>query len=1010
MPELDRRDFLKLVGVSAGTAATACADPVEKLVPYVIQPESVTPGLASYYASTCTECSASCGMVVKTREGRPIKLDGNPKNPINRESLCARGQASLGRTYHPDRIPGPLASAGDNTQQAITWEEGMTRLTGSLKKASGKTYILGGPVGPSLSGVLDNLAAASGGKRIVYEPFSHDALLSATEAVFGIRTLPLFDPEKADLIIDMGSDFLATGLSPCENSRQFADARDVRTHPDGGTRMISISPRLNSTTQSSDEWIAAGTGSQGAIAFALAKAVYDKYGAPAGVDEETVEAFLNGPSLSEAASVADIDPGQLQKVAKALLAAEAPLVMPPGVAGTDSSAASTATAVMLINLMTGAVGRSVQIPPASAGTPVATQSDLEALVKEMKAGRVDVLLVHDSNPVYSMPPALGFQDALSQVGTVVSFASMKDETSEAAALVLPNHGNMEVWGDVAPRPGVRSLIQPTIRPLMDTQALGDTLLEATRALGGTAPEGSFFKVVQDNWSDVDWAEAVGNGGVYTDVEIPVPAPQADFSGLAYSAPDMAGSGEFKLLAFPHSMLGDGTGAALPWLQEIPETVTKLEWNSWVELSFATAEKFGVDFGDVVEIETPAGKFDVSVFPRGGIRDDTIAIPTGQGHTVGFYASMEGEGERPSWFQVESPAGTKGVPRGVNVMSILSATPDEKGGRTWLNSMASVKKTGRFRRLALAQWTDNQRERRLAQAVTLAKANGHDDGHHGDGHGGGHHDGPPHTFEAKYDADPKVPYRWGMAIDNDRCDGCNACVAACYIENNIPVVGEAQAINHREMSWLRVERYIGEGHVGGGAERRPIPRLEELGKLDIRYVAMPCQQCGAAPCEAVCPTLATYHNKEGLNGMIYNRCAGTRYCANNCSYKVRRFNYFDYGQENFPGMLGMMLNPDVTVRQQGVMEKCSFCVQRIEHGRQLAKDEDRPIADGEVNVACAAACPTNSITFGNLRDDTSQVVKEADQPNRSYHLLQELNLRSSITYLAKVNREDPEGVA
>lgn len=1009
MPELDRRDFLKLVGVGAGTAATACSDPVEKLVPYVIQPEGVTPGLASYYASTCTECPAMCGIVVKTREGRPIKLEGNPENPINRGSLCARGQSSLGRTYHPDRIPGPQARGGDNTLQAITWEEGMTRLTGALKKASGKTYILGGPIGPSLSGVVDNLAAAAGAKRVVYEPFSHDALRSATKALFGISSLPLFDPGKADLIIDMGSDFLSTGMSTCENSRQFSDARNALNHPNGGTRMIAISPRLDGTTQSSDEWIAAGTGSQGVIAFALARAVYDKRGLPEGLEAEAVEAFLGNVSLADAAAQADVDVAQIQRVADALLSAENPLVMPPGIAATASSAASTATAVMLINLMTGAIGRSIEIPPESEGTQVATQAELESLVEEMKAGRVDVLLVHDSNPVYSMPAALGFQDALSQVGTLVSFAALKDETSQASALVLPNHANMEVWGDAAPRPGVRSLIQPTVRPLMDTQALGDTFLEATRALGGSAPEGSFHKLVQANWSDVNWRDALGNGGVYTDVAIPVPALQADFSGLGYSAPKMAGSGDYKLLAFPHPLLGDGGGAALPWLQEIPEPVTKLEWNSWVELSFATAEKFGVDFGDVVEIETPTGKFEVSVFPRGGIRDDTIAIPTGQGHTVGYYASMEGEGERPSWLQVETPEGSEGVPRGVNVSAILASTPDEKGGRTWLNSMASVKKTGRFRRLALAQWTDNQRKRHLAQAVTLEQLAGHDD-HHGDGHGGGHHDEPPHTFEAKYDADPNVPYRWGMTIDNDRCDGCSACVAACYIENNIPVVGEAQAIQHREMSWIRIERYIGEGHVGGGEERRPIPRLEKLGKLDVRYIAMPCQQCGAAPCEAVCPTLATYHNKEGLNGMIYNRCAGTRYCANNCSYKVRRFNYFDYGNENFPGMLGLMLNPDVTVRQQGVMEKCSFCVQRIEAARQTAKDEGRDIADGEVKMACQQACPTNSISFGNLRDESSEVVKEADQPNRSYHLLQELNLRSSITYLAKVNREDPEGSA
>ena len=1009
MPELDRRDFLKLVGVGAGAAATACADPVEKLVPYVIQPEGVTPGIASYYASTCTECPAGCGIVVKTREGRPIKLEGNPENPINRGSLCTRGQVTLGRTYHPDRIEGPLSLGGDGTQSPITWEEGMSRLTSSLQKASGRAYVLGGPVGPSLSGVIDGMADAAGAKRVVYEPFSYDALRSGTEAVFGVRSLPIFDPEKADLIVDMGSDFLATGMSPCENSRQYADARDIQKHPEGGTRMISISPRLDGTTQSSDEWIAAGPGSQGAIAFALARAVYDKKGVPEGIDTSVVEAFLSGPTLEEAAAQANVEPERLKAIADALLAAKNPLVMPPGVAGTDSSAVSTVAVVMLINAMTGAIGQSVQVPaPSDQGAP-ASFAELEAMVSEMKAGRVDVLLVHDSNPVYSMPDSLGFNEALARVGTVVSFATLKDETSKSAQLVLPSNANMETWGDAAPRPGVRGLVQPTIRPLLDTQALGDIALDVTRALGGSAPEGSFHKVVEANWSDVNWRDALGNGGVYTDVEIPVPPMALSLNGLGYSAPQMAGDGDYKLIAFPHPYLGDGSGAALPWLQEIPEPVTKLEWNSWVELSFATAEKFGVDFGDVVEIQTPSGSVEASVFPRGGIRDDTIAIPTGQGHTVGFYSSMEGEGERPSWLTVESAVGTPGVARGVNVMSILPATTDERGGRTFLNTRASVKKTGRFRRLALAQWTDNQRKRHLAQSVTVPEANGHGEKDHG-GHGGGHHDEPPHTFTASFDADPKSPYRWGMAIDNDKCDGCSACVAACYIENNIPVVGEGQAIQHREMSWIRIERYIGEGHVGGGEERRPIPRLEELGKLDVRYIAMPCQQCGAAPCESVCPTLATYHNKEGLNGMIYNRCAGTRYCANNCSYKVRRFNYFDYGNENFPGMLGLMLNPDVTVRQQGVMEKCSFCVQRIQAARQPAKDEGRDIMDGEVQTACQQACPTNSISFGNLRDDGSKVVKEADQPNRSYHLLQELNLRSSITYLAKVNREDQEGSA
>ncbi|MFP6640520.1 MAG: molybdopterin-dependent oxidoreductase, partial [Myxococcota bacterium] len=682
MPELDRRDFLKLVGVGAGTAVTACADPVEKLVPYVIQPEGVTPGLPSVYASTCTECPASCGLLVTTREGRPIMLQGNPDHPINRGKLCARGQTSLGRTYHPDRYEGPLARAGDGTLQPITWEEGTTRLADRLRGRSGRVYVLGGPVGPSLSGLIGDFASAVGAKRVVYEPFAYEALRSGTEAVFGVRSLPLFDPGKADLIVDMGSDFLASGLSPTENARQYADARDVKDHPHGGSRMISISPRLDLTTQSSDEWIAAGPGSQGAIAFALARAVYDQRGVPEGVDAAMVESFLSGVSLSKAAARADVDTARLQGIVDALLAAKHPLVMPPGVAATNSTATSTAAAAMLLNAMLGAVGHSVHVPPASDAPEPASMAKLEALVADMQAGQVDVLLVHDSNPVYSMPAALGFEAALGRVGTVVSFATLKDETSEASHLVLPDHANMESWGDVAPRPGVRSLIQPTVRPLLDTQATGDTLIEVGRALGGAMPEGSFHKVLENNWSDVNWRDALGRGGVFTDVVIPAVSISGDLSGLADRAPELAGSGDYTLVAFPHPFLGDGRSAVLPWLQEIPDPVTKLQWNSWVEMSFATAEKLDVGFGDVVEVETPAGKVEASVFPRGGIRDDTIAIPTGQGHSVGFYASMAGEGERPGWLSVESPEGEEGAPRGVNVISLLSSSADEKGGRTW----------------------------------------------------------------------------------------------------------------------------------------------------------------------------------------------------------------------------------------------------------------------------------------------------------------------------------------
>jgi molybdopterin-containing oxidoreductase family iron-sulfur binding subunit len=346
--------------------------------------------------------------------------------------------------------------------------------------------------------------------------------------------------------------------------------------------------------------------------------------------------------------------------------------------------------------------------------------------------------------------------------------------------------------------------------------------------------------------------------------------------------------------------------------------------------------------------------------------------------------------------------------------------DENGGRAWLTSRVKLAKTGRHQRLPIVQASDNKRERMLGEALPLATVLGEG---HGDDAQGGHHGqadlGPAYAnehspivaFDKADDSTEESPYRWGMAIDLDKCTGCSACVAACYLENNIPVVGEEMTLRARQMSWIRVERGVGEGEVefvdSPERQRRIRPDSEQFGKTDVRHSPMLCQQCGAAPCESVCPVLATYHNPEGLNGMVYNRCVGTRYCSNNCPYKVRRFNYFDYSGNNWPGLMRLMLNPDVTVRGQGVMEKCTFCVQRIEAARQPAKDENRLIRDGEVVTACQQACPSRAIDFGNAKDPASVVTQTADD-KRSYHALHVLNTRSAITYLAKVTRGSVEG--
>jgi anaerobic selenocysteine-containing dehydrogenase/Fe-S-cluster-containing dehydrogenase component len=1026
MSELDRREFLKIVGLSAGAAAAAgCSDPAEKLIPYVIQPETITPGISVDYASTCLECSSGCGLHVRTREGRPIKLEGNPEHPINQGRLCARGQASLGRTYHPDRIAGPATRSGDGSLQPITWEDAKGKLAAKLGSAAGKTWILGGPVGPTLDGLLDQIASATGlAGRLTYEPFGDHALLEATQQLFGAYAAPIFDLTGADLVVDFGSDFLDTGRSPVEHARQLSAARDVGTQANGGARVVAIGARQNLTVSNADLWIPTRPGSEGALALALAQAVAN------GKGNAAVAAAASGADKSAAIAAAGIDAGLFDKLVAKLVGASRAVALPPGVASSTTSGRADAAAVMLLNAAVGSLGTAVQIPAVDAKR-TATLADVQALVEKMKAGQVECLLIHDLNPVYSLPASLGFLDALANVELVVAFAPLADETTEKASLLLPDLTPMESWGDASPRPGVRSLVQPTIRPLFDGQAIGDTLLAAARAIGGDAvaalPAGSFKSVLEASWSGTSWRHALARGGEFGATPLR-DAVLVEGASVAVAAPKLAGSGDFTLIAFPHSFYGDGRGAALPWNQEVPDPVTKLSWNSWAELSHGKAAELGVTFGDVVTIATDAGSFDVSVLPRGGIPDDVVAIPIGQGHTVGHYASMAGD-------EQSQP----GVARGVNLADVLPVATDEAGGQAFLSTKATVTKTGRFRRLALSQWTDNQRKRGLAPEVSLydlAQAGGlahflaaspasaaehgeaageahaeggAEGGEHGEGGQGGHHfSGPPFEFESAYDADPDQPYRWGMTIDNDKCTGCSACITACYVENNVSIVGEQQAIKHREMTWLRIERYVGDGDdtASADSERRPIPDGEILGKNEVRHLPMLCQHCGAAPCEAVCPVIATYHNDEGINGMVYNRCVGTRYCANNCTYKVRRFNYFDYGRKNWPGLLGLMLNPDVTVRGQGVMEKCSFCVQRIEAARQPAKDKGVPIADGAVKTACQQSCPSDAISFGNVRDVASAPAKRATEgKNRAYRALQILNTRSAVTYLAKVRREE-----
>jgi molybdopterin-containing oxidoreductase family iron-sulfur binding subunit len=1015
MAELDRREFLKIVGVGAGAAAaTGCSDPVSKLIPYVIQPEEITPGIAVIYASTCVECETGCGLHVRTREGRPIKLEGNPDHPINKGKLCARGQAGTERTYHADRYQGPAKRAADGSLEAIGWDEAHSLLAQKLQAAGAKSRVLGGRVGPTLTTLIDEFLAAvgAGGGHTVYEPFSQGALRKATEAVFGIDSPPRFDLSQADYVIDFGADALETGTSPVEHAMQLAAARDIQTHPDGGARFVYVGPRLSMTAGNSDEWLPAKPGSEGILALALAKVVVDAKGSALGGEVGAVKSVLAGFDVDTASRSTGIPAETIRRIGQELAASNAPAALPPGVSLTSRRATVTAAAVLILNAVSGAAGSTLFVPPAADATPApASFRELLQLIDAMKSGDVSVLMIHDSNPVYSLPGDAGFAEALDEVDFVVSFASMPDETSARADLILPDHTPLESWGDAEPRPGIRSLIQPTIRPLYDTQALGDTLLGTARAMGdgvgGKLPSGSFRGVLEAAWSRSDFREALARGGVFTPEPVAELSLSSGVSRLEFAEPRLEGDGPYVLVPFPTPLLGDGRSANLPWLQETPDPTSKVTWQSWLEMSHETARSIGVDWGDIVSIETTYGAVEVSVLPRGGIRDDVIALGIGQGHTVGRFASLEGDG-------------MPGEARGVNANDLLPALTDETGGRAWLTARATLTPTGRFQRIAATQFEDNKRGRQLGDAISLlaltqANAASESADDHGDPHGGGHGSAESHEIRRPYDpADDSTDeseYRWAMTADLDRCTGCSACVVACAIENNIPTVGESAVIRGRQMTWLRIERFIGPGEMELKTGRNRPRDHEKLGGVDVRNSPMMCQQCGAAPCEPVCPVLATYHTAEGLNAMVYNRCIGTRYCSNNCPYKVRRYNWFDYQIENWPEPMRLGLNPDVTVRGQGVMEKCTFCVQRIQSARQLAKDEGRPIADAEITPACVQTCPTSALGFGNAKDPRSAVAtRVVGNEARSYHALHVLNTRPGVTYLKKVTRgaEEKQG--
>ena len=990
---MERREFLKLVGITGAGAVTACDEKIgpKMLIPYLVPPEQITPGVATWYASTCRECPGGCGIHVKTREGRVIKLEGNPESPVNRGKLCARGQAAHQNLYDPDRVTGPRRLR-DGRYVDVTWDDAVAELAREIATAAAvpaAVVLVTEHQTGTRARLYDEWAGAFDATRLVYEPFAHEPVLEAHRRVFGVPAIPRYDIAGAELVISFGADFLETWVSPVRYAVDWAAMHAFRGGVEERDRrrgiFVAVEPRLSMTASNADEWLAAAPGTEHLVALAMANVL------GAGGDAAAW-------TPARAAEATGVPAETIERMAR-LFAERRSVALPGGVGAQHEHATAAAAAVALLNQAGGAVGDTIELGrPVTAGVRD-SHREMADLVARMELGTVKAILFAGTNPVFSLPPSLGFEAALAKVPLRVSFNPQFDETAAHCQWVLPDHTPLESWGDWVPEEGVVQIQQPAMRPVFGSRATPDVLLQvhrAARPADGADPGSTTASLAAASWYDYlraawmdraptasDWAEVL-KAGVFQGAAAtagavparatagstpPVPVPQEDAAGgaaLDYAPPAFAGpegDDSYVLHLFPHIALYDGRGANQPWLQELPEPASTVTWQSWIEVHPDTAERLGVKHGDVVSVESAEGKLEAPVIVYPGIRPDTVAMPLGRGHTrMGRYAQGHG----------------------VNPLALLPATADAVSGAVAYQSVrVRLSPTGAWVPPLRAQGSDSDHGRGIGQSTPLAAAL--DPAHHAEEHESGVH-GPPLTVRrVAEDAAEDSAYRWGMAISVDACIGCGACVVACQAENNGPFVGPERVAKSRQMQWLRIERYL-EEKPGGG--------------LEVRHVPMLCQHCGAAPCEPVCPVYATYHNPEGLNVQVYNRCVGTRYCSNNCPYKVRYFNWFSY---EWPEPLNWGLNPDVTVREKGVMEKCTYCVQRIQAAKMTVKDEDpdATVPDGYFQTACQQTCPTDAIVFGNLKDPASRAARLADG-GLAYSALEVLNTRPANFYLKQVN--------
>lgn len=987
-----RRDFLKMMGFGIAAASlAACEAPIRKAVPYVKLPEDVTPGIPNYYASSYMMGGEYSSVVVKTREGRPIKLEGNPLSPVTKGAISGQVEASVLTLYDKERLRGPRKNGED-----ISWEqldkEVINGLAASAAAGKTTTIVSYSLPSPSTIKVVEQLNSKYGNiEHIAYEPVSLDAIRNAHQDAFGVRAIPSFHFDKAEVIVSFSADFLGTWISPDRFSRDYATGR----------KLAGNNPKMNRHYQFEANMSLTG-----------ANADYRTFMKP-GMEGMAVAALYN--EVASAMGVGTISAGKkefpmLKKAARDLIQAKGKALVVS--ASTDKN---VQLLVIALNNLLGNYGTTLDL-----SNPLlfkeADSAKLSSFISKMNAGEVGSVIFYNCNPVYDYYKGADIARGLEKVSTTISFNDRNDETGALATYQAPDHHYLESWNDFEPVKGHLSLSQPAITPLFNTRQAQQSLLMWA---GSMVSYEDFlkeqWKAYFDQQNDIldfqlFWDTALAKGVFSYSVE---PNSVSEYS---FDISQVAGeinsrykeSDGNELVLYTKVAIGTGYQANNPWLQEMPDPITKATWENYLTVSISQANEWNLVMNEaktkLAKVSIGGKEIELPVFVQPGQAPGTMGLALGYGRTK---AGKVGDN---AGFNAYPLVGEKdGVPQ-YYVQDVQVEITDKP--YQLAQTQTSLTYMGRATVVQESTFSEYKKDPSAGRfnPKIITK------------------EGPVEPNDISlWDGHEYPNHHWGMVIDLNSCTGCGNCTIACQVENNVPVVGKEEVYRRRDMHWIRIDRYFSSK---GNAEDKSISGLRMLEKAaenpDVIFQPVMCQQCNNAPCETVCPVAATTHSTEGLNQMTYNRCIGTRYCANNCPYKVRRFNWFKYHDNdqfadvNTPANddLGkMVLNPDVTVRSRGVMEKCTFCVQRIQSGKLQAKKEKRKLEDSDVNSACAAACPTEAIVFGDMNNPESRISKvlkmeykegkkRMTEP-RSFHMLEEIRVAPNVVYFTKIKNKDKE---